>query len=81
MDEAGCTWAPEAFWDEETQDYAVFWASKTSLDGYGPHHIWKCHTRDFYTYSEPEIWITLKNAGGNDISVIDTTVILSLIHI
>ena len=75
VDEAGCTWAPEAFWDEETQDYAVFWASKTSLDGYGPHHIWKCHTRDFYTYSEPEIWITLKNAGGNDISVIDTTVI------
>lgn len=53
----------------------MVWASKTSLDGYGPHHIWKCHTRDFYTYSEPEIWITLKNAGGNDISVIDTTVI------
>ena len=75
VDEAGCTWAPEAFWDEETQDYAVFWASKTSLDNFGPHHIWKCHTRDFYTYTEPEIWITLKNAAGNDISVIDTTVI------
>lgn len=75
VDDAGCTWAPEAFWDEETQDYAVFWASKTARDGYGPHHIWKCHTRDFYTYSEPEIWITLKNESGNDISVIDTTVI------
>lgn len=75
VDEAGCTWAPEAFWDEEAQDYVVFWASKTSLDNYGPHHIWKCHTRDFYTYTEPEIWITLKNASGNDISVIDTTVI------
>ncbi len=74
-DDAGCTWAPEAFWDEETQDYAVFWASKTARDNYGPHHIWKCHTRDFYTYSEPEIWITLKNESGADISVIDTTVI------
>lgn len=75
VDDAGCTWAPEAFWDEETQDYAVFWASKTARDNYGPHHIWKCHTRDFYTYSEPEIWITLKNESGVDISVIDTTVI------
>ncbi len=74
-DNAGCTWAPEAFWDEESQDYVVFWASKTSDDNYNVQHVYKCHTRDFYTYSEPEVWITLKNAAGNDISVIDTTVL------
>ena len=26
--DAGCTWAPEAVYDEETKDYLVFWASK-----------------------------------------------------
>jgi|GEM_PF-686568 len=74
-DNAGCTWAPEAFWDDDTQDYIVFWASKTSDDNFGVHHIYKCHTRDFVTFTKPEVWITLKNAAGDDISVIDTTIL------
>ena len=72
---AGCTWAPEAFWDDKTQDYVVFWASKTAADNYSKQRIYKCHTRDFYTYSEPELWIEFKDASGNVKSIIDTTMI------
>lgn len=74
-DNAGCTWAPEAFYDEETGEYIVFWASKTSDDNYGTHQIYYCTTRDFYTFSEPQVWISLYNKDGDRISVIDTSVI------
>ncbi len=66
---AGCTWAPEAFYDEESGEYIVFWASLNNR-----HRIWYSTTRDFYTFSEPQIWIELKNKNGDIISVIDTSV-------
>ena len=68
---AGCTWAPEAFYDDETGEYIVFWASM--IDGY--HMIWYSTTRDFYTFSEPKVWIHLKSDNGENLSVIDTSVI------
>ncbi|WP_026493717.1 family 43 glycosylhydrolase [Butyrivibrio sp. XPD2002] len=70
-DAAGCTWAPEAFYDDETGEYIVFWASM--IDNY--HKVWYATTRDFYTFSEPKVWIHLKNKNGENISVIDTSVI------
>ncbi|MCR5655955.1 MAG: family 43 glycosylhydrolase [Butyrivibrio sp.] len=69
-DDAGCTWAPEAFYDDETGEYMVFWASMIN----GFHKIWYATTRDFYTFSEPKVWINLKNKDGKDISIIDTSV-------
>ncbi len=74
-DTAGCTWAPEAFYDEETGEYIVFWASKVSDDNYSTHQIYYVTTRDFYTFSEPEVWITLYNSKGSKLSIIDTSVI------
>lgn len=68
-DDAGCTWAPEAYWDDSTGQYVVFWASKTSVDNYGKQRVFYATTRDFYTFSEAQVWI---EAPG---SVIDTTVI------
>lgn len=67
-DNAGCTWAPEAYYDDTTGEYLVFWASKTGDDGYAKQRVWCATTRDFNTFSEPEVWI---EASG---SVIDTTV-------
>ncbi len=66
-DDAGCTWAPEAYWDDELQQYVVFWASK--LKSGGKQRVYYATTRDFYTFSEAQVWI--EEAG----SVIDTTVI------
>ncbi|MDD2973215.1 MAG: Ig-like domain-containing protein, partial [Lachnospiraceae bacterium] len=75
MDTAGCTWAPEAFYDDETGEYVVFWASKVSDDNYSTHQIYYAATRDFYHFSEPKVWITLYNTSGDMLSIIDTSVI------
>ena len=67
--EAGCTWAPEVFYDDATGEYMLFWASKVKEDNYGKQRIYYCKTRDFYTFTDPQIWI--ENTWGT----IDTTVI------
>ncbi|NCT91663.1 hypothetical protein GXB85_11980 [Cellulomonas sp. APG4] len=73
--EAGNAWAPEAFWDESIGAYVVFWASKLYADD-DPDHAGSTHnrmmyatTRDFRTFSEPQVWI------DPGYSVIDSTVV------
>jgi hypothetical protein len=56
-DDAGCTWAPEAIYDEETKDYLVYWASTTGRDNFAKQRIWSAHTTDFKEFSAPEIYI------------------------
>lgn len=68
-DNAGCTWAPEAAWDNEKQQYMVFWASVISDDSYAKYRIYRSYTDDFKTFSAPELYIEEPNA------VIDTTII------
>ncbi len=67
--EAGCTWAPEVFYDDTTGEYMLFWSSKVKSDNYAKQRVYYCKTRDFYTFTEPQIWIE------NSFSTIDTTVI------
>ncbi|WP_156761645.1 family 43 glycosylhydrolase [Microbacterium karelineae] len=73
-DNAGNTWAPEAYYDETLGAYIVFWASKLYAED-DPDHTGSTHnsmmyavTRDFVTFSEPQIW-------QDGISRIDSTVI------
>ena len=68
-DDAGCTWAPEAVYDEESGDYLVFWASKTGRDDFRKHRIWAARTKDFREFGEPFIYIEKKR------DIIDTTII------
>ncbi|WP_158685436.1 immunoglobulin-like domain-containing protein [Microbacterium halophytorum] len=56
--EAGMTWAPEAYWDDELQSYVVFFASRlyddvehTTGDMYAK--MFAVVTRDFRTFSSP----------------------------
>lgn len=65
--DAGCAWAPESVWDNERKEYMVFWASKTQPDDYGMHRVYRCYTKDFDTFTEPELYIESK------VSWIDTT--------
>ena len=67
--DAGCTWAPEAVYDEATQDYLVFWASKNSRDNFAKQRIWAARTKDFLSFSEPFIYIDKPN------HVIDTDIV------
>lgn len=68
---AGCVWAPECIYDEEKDAILVFWASMTMKD-YDQLHkqrIYASYTRDFETFTEPELYIERGN------HVIDTTII------
>ncbi len=68
-DDAGCTWAPEAFYDEEHGDYIVFWASRVASKNFDYQRIYYVRTKDFVTFTEPEVWID----KGTD--TIDTTIL------
>ncbi len=68
-EDAGCTWAPEAIYDEDNGDYLVFWASTTASDHFGKHRIWAARTKDFGTFGEPFVFIE------RDYPVIDTTIV------
>lgn len=79
-DKGGNTWAPEAFYDKNTGDYVVFWASSMKVaDTYGKYPngspagqynvMYYATTRDFYTFSEPKVYI------DEGFPTIDTTMI------
>jgi len=67
--DAGCTWAPEAIYDEERGDYLVFWASTTGRDDFQRHRIWAARTKDFRTFGAPFIYIEKPT------TIIDTTIV------
>lgn len=72
--DAGCAWAPEAFYDADSEQYFVYWASmlggKQTEGGKGRYHrILAAGTKDFVHFSEPEVYIDYGH------SVIDTTMI------
>lgn len=68
---AGCVWAPEAVYDEASNDFLVFWASATQE----PHEherkqkIYSARTKDFRSFTETEKYIEREN------HIIDTTII------
>ncbi len=68
VENAGCVWAPEAVWDKEKNAYMVFWASKTSFDGYNVQRVYRSYTEDFVTFTPAEVYIERVN------SMIDTTI-------
>lgn len=79
-DGAGCTWAPEAIFNDETGEYLLFWSSKIPNSQNVPnndntHRVYYCTTKDFTSFSAPKVWIELKNASNRTISAIDATAI------
>ncbi|NLX63440.1 MAG: family 43 glycosylhydrolase [Clostridiaceae bacterium] len=68
-DDAGCTWAPEIVYDDKTGEYLVFWASRIGADNYAKQRIYIAKTRDFYTFTEPQVYIE------RAVDVIDATII------
>ncbi|MGN0242827.1 MAG: glycoside hydrolase [Lachnospiraceae bacterium] len=68
---AGCAWAPESVWDEKKGAYMVFWASNLQLTGDSKrkHRIYRSYTRDFVTFTEPEMYVEKEN------DIIDSTII------
>ena len=77
LDTAGCTWAPEVFFDESSNEYIIFWASRIPIAKGGKDNyqrVYYSRTKDFYNFSDPDVWIELKDKDENVLSVIDSTV-------
>ncbi|WP_171074544.1 family 43 glycosylhydrolase [Nonomuraea basaltis] len=74
-DNAGNTWAPEAYYDDTIGAYVVFWASKLYADddpghtGSSYNRMMYATTRDFRTFTAPRVWV------DPGYSVIDSTVV------
>lgn len=66
--DAGNTWAPEAIYDEVTGEYLVYWSSRVASDNYAKHKIYVAKTRDFYTFTKPEVYSDEPN-GNIDASI------------
>jgi aBig family protein/concanavalin A-like lectin/glucanase superfamily protein/Big-like domain-containing protein/glycosyl hydrolase family 43 len=80
-DFAGNTWAPEAFYDETSGNYVVYWASnlypttdEASRDFRNSYNrMMYATTRDFRTFSEAKPWVDVKRGTG--LGMIDATVV------
>lgn len=68
---AGCVWAPEAVYNEETGEYLVFWASmvKEAGETEAKQRIYCTLTKDFNTFSPSMKYIEREN------HIIDTTIV------
>jgi len=78
---AGNVWAPEAFWDDASDSYLVYWASALYPDdlpiverdiGTSYQRMLVASTRDFVTFSEPSVWIDERRGRGR--GMIDSTI-------
>ncbi len=71
----GCAWAPEAIWDPDTEEYLVY-ASGKDLTMENPlDTVYVVRTRDFRTFSEPEVFVAPTNGEGGRIAAIDSNII------
>lgn len=55
-DTLGCFWAPGIFYDDMSGDYIIHWSSATSEDDYAGLAIYYSRTRDFESFSKPELF-------------------------
>lgn len=81
---AGNSWAPEAYWDEERGAYAVYWASNL-FDGERAAHpelreqptynrMMLSFTKDFREFSDPMVWVDVcRGTGHEGFGTIDVT--------
>ena len=77
FENAGCVWAPEAYYDNTTGDYLVYWSARDkSLSGTNDNalRVYVCRTRDFVTFSEPKVWLS-EDPESSEINIIDSTIV------
>ena len=62
----GCLWAPDVILERETGDYLVHFSASCADNGFGPKAIYYSRTRDFVTFSEPELLYRKADSGCID---------------
>ncbi|NRR29499.1 AbfB domain-containing protein [Oxalobacteraceae bacterium] len=54
---AGCVWAPEAIWDPLSNNYIVYWATISPLNGVDKARIYYARTSDFVSFTPAQLYI------------------------
>ena len=62
----GCIWAPDLLWDEQKQEYSLHWSSSHVSNQYGAKAIYASRTRNFRTFSAPELFYRKPDSGVID---------------
>ncbi len=68
-EEFGCLWAPDIIYDRENGDYLIHWSSSHKSNGYGPKGIYFSRTRDFQSYSAPQLLYQKEDSGVIDSAI------------
>lgn len=65
----GCLWAPDIIYDSNEDDYVLHWSSAHSSDNYKHMAIYYTRTKDFKSYSKPQLLCRKKDSGIIDSAI------------
>lgn len=65
-DDFGCLWAPDIIFDRKQGDFVIHWSSSHRRNDYGNKAIYYSRTKDFETFSKPEILYQKEDSGVID---------------
>jgi len=64
--ELGCMWAPDILFDRSKGDYLLHWSSSHCDDDYRRKAIYCCRTKDFRSFTAPELLYKKEDSGVID---------------
>ncbi len=65
----GCLWAPDIIFDSENEDYVIHWSSPHKDYPNGFKGIYYSRTKDFETFSKPEVLYRKEDSGVIDSAI------------
>lgn len=63
---AGCVWAPDVLFDQKKGEYLIHWSSPEKASADGRFVIYYTYTKDFNSFSPPEILYQVEEVGVID---------------
>lgn len=65
----GCVWAPDVIYDQQEDDYVLHWSSSHASNDYGPKSIYYSRTRDFESFTPPQLLCRKEDSGIIDSAI------------
>ena len=65
----GNLWAPDVIYDHKNEDYVIHWSSAHASNNYGNKAIYYTRTKDFVTFTKPEMLCRKDDSGIIDSAI------------
>ena len=65
----GCLWAPDFFYDRESDDYILHWSSSHRNNEFGAKGIYYSRTKDFAHFTKPRLLYQKEDSGVIDSAI------------